>query len=138
MTIKQTRAPRKTKIAEVIDAPVKRSAFRQAMIDLDLPNTSAKRYVVSLLVSLLSGYALGSYVVGPAMAAFTIGALALGWPLLIVLLGYIILMTMALYHCGSLCGYLGDLVLMKKLDAMYFVARDKVRGLFNFSKEVTS
>lgn len=131
MTAKTTRAPRKTKLADVIDTPVKPSAFRQTMIDSGFPETSAKRYAVSLLVSLLSGYALGSYVVGPAMAAFAIGALTLGWPLLMILLGYIVLMSLALYYGGTFCGYLGDLVLTKKLDAMYFVARD-------FSKEVTS
>ena len=138
MTAKTTRAPRKTRIADVIDAPVKRSFFDQLGEEIGVTGLTGKRYVAGVLASLLTGYALGTYVVGPIMAAFFIGAVLLDWPLLIILLGYVIMMAYALYYGSIVCSYMGELVILKKVDAMYFVARDKVSSLFNFRKEVTA
>lgn len=145
MILKSNPRARKTKVAQATDVPFvevkpapQPSFFEQCANDSGYPGTSVKRYLAALTVSLLAGYALGTYVLGPVLAAFVIGAALLSWPWFIILIGYVLAMCVGLYYGSKVCAYAADLVMAKKIDAMYFITRDKVSGLFNFRKEVTS
>ena len=143
MTIKSTRAPRKTKLADAIDVPFKEvkpapSFFDQIKIDEGYPDISTKRLVAGFFVSVLSGFAVGYLVIGPLLNAFVVGAMSLAWPAFIILMGYILLFALGIHFGSKLCVLPTRAVLNGSFDAMYFVARDKVAGLFNFRKEVTA
>lgn len=141
MTIKSTtRAPRKTKVSQVIESVEAEGSepnwFEKSKADDGCADISGKRYIASLAVSLLSGFTLGYFVVGPVLEAFVVGAMTLGWPAFIILIGYMLLLAIGLYLGSKVCQLPVKAVLERKVDAMYFVARDKVRGLFNFRNEV--
>lgn len=151
MTIKSTRAPRKTKVVSVtgtqtdaagntktvhLDTPEQIAAFLRTE-----PSAPIRRLYARPIAAGTTGFAAAltaEYAVASLLGLVMETAVFASLPWLLQLLA-LVLSAISVIFAGLWTYYnIHDLVSSKKVDAMYLIARDKVLNVFNFRKEVTS